>query len=178
MKASYKLQLEQHQRRLGLTHKELNKETRKYNAITLLKKLQLLEPKVSAPAPAGNTGFWGNFRIDNETAYGNVPRYFHATFEINDITIEGPILITGDTTYIFTIPIEHRAALPTSIFKLKVTFQSGVTEVDPNGMDGFDIVDFTNNSLQAENTMSMMINDPNFIEEGFLRVTFTVSSDL
>ena len=47
MKASYKLQLEQHQRRLGLTHKELNKLDRKHNTINLIKHLQSLEPKVS-----------------------------------------------------------------------------------------------------------------------------------
>ena len=171
MKASYKLQLEQHQRRLGMSHKQLNKYDRKHNDINLINYLKSLNP-------VGDTGFWGTFRIDNETAYGNVPRHFNATFEINNIDIEGPIQINGDTNHIFTIPIEDRAALPTSIFKLKVTFQSGATEVDPNGMDGFDITNFTNNSLQAENTMSMIINDPNFIEEGFLRVTFTVSSDL
>jgi hypothetical protein len=51
MKAAYLLQLEQHQRRIGLTHKELNKLDRKHNAINLLKQLQLLDPKVSAPAP-------------------------------------------------------------------------------------------------------------------------------
>ena len=55
MKAAYKLKLEQHQRRLGLTHKELNKLDRKHNDINLLKQLQLLEPKVSAPAPANNS---------------------------------------------------------------------------------------------------------------------------
>ena len=128
-------------------------------------------------APPEPSGFWGYFRIYNETAVGSVPKHFHATFEINTIDIEGPIQINGGANHTFTIPIEDRAALPTSIFKLKFTFQSGATEVDPGGMDGFDIVSFTNNSLQAENTMSMMINDLNFIEEGVLRVDFIITAD-
>ena len=42
MKATYKLQLEQPQRRLGLTHKQLNKYDRKHNEINLIKYLQSL----------------------------------------------------------------------------------------------------------------------------------------
>ena len=79
MKASYKLQLEQHQRRLGLTHKELNKLDRKHNDINLLKQLQLLEPKVSAPAPA-NTGWYGTLYINNE---GSIPMFFRLNV-VND----------------------------------------------------------------------------------------------
>ena len=176
---SYQLQLKRYQRELGLDYRTFNALDVKHSDINLLKQLQLLNPIVSASAstapPAGNTGFWGYFEIYNETAVGSVPKHFHATFEINDVNIEGPIQINSGASHIFTIPIENRAALPTSIFKLKFTCQSGVTDVEPNGMDGFDIVGFTNNSLRAENTMSMMINDPNFIEEGFLRVDFTIT---
>ena len=63
MKATYKLELEKHQRRLGLTHKQLNRLDRKHNDINLIKQLQSLEPVASAP-PA-KTGFYGTMSFTN-----------------------------------------------------------------------------------------------------------------
>ena len=176
MKASYKLQLEQHQRRLGLTHKELNKLDRKHNDINLLKQLQLLEPKVSAPAPATKTGFWGTFRVNNEKDYNSVPRYMTATLGYNDIVIDGPQQINSDEFYIFTIPIEDRAPSPSSTIQLKVTFQSGVGEAADANITGFSITGWTGISLQEENTLSMLI-DENNINEGFCSMTWIVVTD-
>ena len=174
MKASYKLQLEQHQRRLGLTHKELNRETRKYNAITLLKKLQSLDPKITT---AGDTGFYGTFLIDNETAHGNVPRHMTVTLGYNDIIIDGPHQINGNEERTFTIPIGDRAPLPSSIIQLNVTFQSNTQEVDLQNTDGFTITRFTDNPLTQENFLSMLI-DSEYINNGACAITFVVSSDL
>ena len=176
MKAAYKLKLEQHQRRLGLTHKELNKLDRKHNDINLLKQLQLLEPKVSAPAPATKTGFWGTFRVNNEKDYNSVPRYMTATLGYNDIVIDGPQQINSDEFYIFTIPIEDRAPSPSSTIQLKVTFQSGVGEAADANITGFSITGWTGISLQEENTLSMLI-DENNINEGFCSMTWIVVTD-
>ena len=172
MKASYKLQLEQHQRRLGLTHKELNKLDRKHNDINLLKHLQSLEPKVS-----GATGFYGTFLIDNETAPGSVPRHMQVTLGYNDIIIDGPHQINGDYGRTFTIPIGDRAPLPSSTIQLKVTFQSSTSEVNLTGTDGFTITDFTDNPLTQENTLSMLI-DEIYINNGACSITFVVTADL
>ena len=73
MKAAYKLKLEQHQRRLGLTHKELNKLDRKHNDINLINHLQSLDPKVVASAEP--TGFWGDFLVINEKQDGSKHRH-------------------------------------------------------------------------------------------------------
>ena len=176
MKAAYKLQLEKHQRRLGLTHKELNRETRKYSDINLLKQLQLLNPKVSAP-PAGDTGFYGTFLIDNETDNGGVHRYMIVTLGYNDIIIDGPYQINGDNERTLTIPIEDRAPLPSSIIQLNVTFQSSTSEVDLQNTDGFTITRFTDNPLTQGNTLSMLI-DSEYINNGACAITFVVTADL
>lgn len=175
MKAAYKLKLEQHQRRLGLTHKELNKLDRKHNDINLLKQLQLLEPKVSAP-PTGDTGFWGTFRVDNEKAYGNIPRHMHVSIGYNDIVIDGPHQINSDQFHIFTIPIEDRAPLPSSTIQLKVTFQSDVVEAADTNLTGFSATGWTGISLQEENTYSMLI-DSEYINEGACSMTWIVSTE-
>ena len=174
MKASYKLQLEQHQRRLGLTHKQLNKYDRKHNDINLINYLKSLNP-VSAP-PAGPTGFWGTFRVDNEKAYGNIPRHMHVSIGYNDTIIDGPHQINSDQFHIFTIPIEDRAPLPSSTIQLKVTFQSGVVEAADTNLTGFSATGWTGISLQEENTYSMLI-DENNIDEGVCSMTWIVSTE-
>ena len=169
MKASYKLQLEQHQRRLALTHKELNKLDRKHNNINLLKQLQL--------KTAGATGFYGTFLITNETAPGSVPRHMSVTLGYNNIIIDGPHQINGDDERTFTIPIGNRAPLPSSTIQLKVTFQSSTSGVDLTDTDGFTITNFTNNALTQENTLSMLI-DSEYINNGACSITFVVTADL
>ena len=173
MKPAYQLKLKQHKRRLGLTHKELNKLTRKHTHGNLLKHLQSLNP--TSP-PVGDTGFYGTFLIDNETAYLSVGRYMIVTLGYNDIVIDGPYQINGDSEVTLTIPIEDRAPLPSSTIQLKVTFQSDTAEnVDIQGATGFTITGFTNNSLQEENTLSMLI-DSESINNGACSMVFIVSS--
>ena len=119
MKASYKLQLEQEQRRLGLTHKQLNKLDRKHNDINLLKQLQLLEPKVSAPA--GPSGWYGDLTIYNSQNY-------YGTQNI-DITVEadtnGTIVLLNalDTVIVgsflsFTITEQNRLTSPSTFIRI------------------------------------------------------------
>ena len=55
---SYQLQLKRYQRELGLDYRTFNALDVKHSDINLLKQLQLLNPIVSASAPATKTGFW------------------------------------------------------------------------------------------------------------------------
>jgi hypothetical protein len=57
MKASYKLELEQQQRRLRLSHNQLNRLDRKHNDINLIKHLQSLQPKAASAPSASITSF-------------------------------------------------------------------------------------------------------------------------
>ena len=172
MKASYKLQLEQHQRRLGLTHKELNRETRKYNTINLLKQLQLLEPKVSAPA--GDTGFWGDFLVVNGTQSGSSNRHMTAYLAFNNVALTNSVQINGNQTHLFTIQEQDRLPLPSSTLQLKVSMQNGTDAVDLGAYDGFTITGFTDNPLNEENTLSMLVNSNN-INDGSCAMTFLVT---
>ena len=173
---SYQLQLKRYQRELGLDYRTFNALDVKHSDINLLKQLQLLNPIVSASAPATKTGFWGTFRVNNEKDYNSVPRYMTATLGYNDIVIDGPQQINSDEFYIFTIPIEDRAPSPSSTIQLKVTFQSGVGEAADANITGFSITGWTGISLQEENTLSMLI-DENNINEGFCSMTWIVVTD-
>lgn len=128
MKASYKLKLEQHQRRLGLTHKELNKLDRKHNDINLIKHLQSLE--VTASAPAGPSGWYGMFEIYNSFNY-------YGTQNI-DITVEADtngtivelnpfdtILVGG--SIFFTLSEENRLTSPSTLIKVTFLVDEGGT---------------------------------------------------
>ena len=171
MKASYKLQLEQHQRRLGLTHKELNKYDRKHNNINLIKQLQLLEPKVSAP-PA-KTGFWGAFLVENQT--DGDPRYVDAYLAYNDVPVTTTQRINGNSSYTFNVAEADRLPLPDSTLQLKTIFQSGTHTVVLDSYTGFGITGNTQNPVDQENTLSMLINEGNINNEGFCAVTFIVT---
>ena len=172
MKASYKLQLEQHQRRLGLTHKELNKLDRKHNDINLLKQLQLLEPKVSAPA--GPSGFWGDFLVVNGRQAGSSQRHMHVYLAYNDVPLTASHQINSNHSYTFSVLEEDRLPLPSSTLQLKVTMQNNTQAVDLGAYDGFTITDFTDNPLDQENTLSMLVNSNN-INDGNCAMTFLVT---
>lgn len=172
MKASYKLQLEQHQRRLGLTHKELNKLDRKHNDINLLKQLQLLEPKVSAPA--GPSGFWGDFLLINGTQSGSNPRHMHAYLAYNDVPLTSSHQINGNQGHLFNITEEDRLPLPSSILQLKVTMQDGTQALDAGAYEGFTVTNLTDLPLTQENTLSMLVNENN-LDDGSCSLTLLVS---
>ena len=165
MKASYKLQLEQHQRRLGLTHKELNKLDRKYNNINLLKQLQL---------KTANTGWYGTFQLFNETAPGSGHRHMTAYLAFNNTALTNSVQINGGTDHTFTISIANRLLLPSSTLQLKVTMQNETDSVDLDAYSGFEPTDFTNNPLNEENTLSMLVNSNN-LNNGACSATFVVA---
>lgn len=175
MKASYKLQLEQHQRRLGLTHKELNKLDRKHNDINLLRHLQSLEPKVSAPPEEEEpSGFYGEFTVINGTQSGSQPRHMHAYLAYNDEAITEIAQINGGHSYMFELIEEDRLPSPNSTLQLKVTMQNNTQALDLGAYEGFTITNFTDNSLNEENTMSFVVNENN-INLGSCAVTFLVT---
>ena len=160
MKAAYKLKLEQHQRRLGLTHKELNKLDRKHNDINLLKQLQLLEPKVSAPA--GDTGFWGTFYVENQPEVGSDARYLDAYLAYNDVPLTSSQQINSNASYTFNVTEANRLPLPSSILQLKFTCQSGTTHIGVGEYSGFEVIGNTENPLDQENTFDILVNENNY----------------
>ena len=170
MKASHKLQLEQEQRRLGLTHKQLNKYDRKHNDINLIKFLQSLEVTASAPA---KTGFWGTFLVENQT--DGDPRYIDAYLAYNDVPVTTTQRINGNSSYTFNVAEADRLPLPDSTLQLKTIFQSGTHTVVLDSYTGFNITNNTQNPLDQENTLSMLINEGNINNEGFCAVTFIVT---
>ena len=177
MKPAYQLKLEQHQRRLGLTHKELNKLDRKHNDINLLRHLQSLEPKVSAPPEEEEpTGFWGDFVLTNETASGSGHRHLHAYLAYNNVPLTESHQINGNHSYIFSVLEEDRLPLPSSTLQLKVTMQSGTDAVDLGAYDGFTITNFTANPLDQENTLSMVVNSGNY-DEGECELILILTKD-
>ena len=172
MKAAYQLKLEQHQRRLGLTHKELNKLDRKHNDINLLRHLQSLDPKVSAPA--GDTGFWGDFIVYNGRQAGSSQRHMHVYLAYNDVPLTASHQINSNHSYTFSVLEEDRLPLPSSTLQLKVTMQNGTDAVDLGAYDGFTITGFTDNPLNEENTLSMLVNSNN-LNDGSCAMTILVT---
>ena len=171
MKASYKLQLEQHQRRLGLTHKELNKLDRKHNDINLINYLQSLDPVVASAEPSG---FWGDFLVINGRQAGSSQRHMHVYLAYNDVPLTASHQINSNHSYTFSVLEEDRLPLPSSTLQLKVTMQNGTDAVDLGAYDGFTITGFTDNPLNEENTLSMLVNSNN-INDGNCALTLLVT---
>ena len=168
MKASYKLQLEQHQRRLGMSHKELNKYDRKHNDINLINYLKSLNPV------SGDTGFWGDFLLINGTQSGSSPRHMHAYLAYNDVPLTASHQINGNQSHTFTIQEQDRLPLPSSTLQLKVTMQSGTQALGGGAYEGFSITNLTDLPLTQENTLSMLVNSNN-INDGNCSLTLLVS---
>ena len=174
MSATYLQFVKQYQNRLGLTHKELNKLDRKYNDINLIKKLQILYPKVSAPPPSGKTGFWGIFIVNNEKEVDSNPRYMHVYLAYNDVPLTASHQINSNQTHIFNVAEADRLPTPSSTLQLKITFQSGTDNVNLDAYDGFEITDNTNNPLDEENTLSMLVNENNY-DDGQCSILFIIT---
>jgi hypothetical protein len=127
MKASYKLALEQQQRRLGLSHKQLNKYDKKHNDINLIKYLMSLEP--AAPAPT-NTGWYGVLQIGNVGETGN-------SIYISVESVDGAVatelipqtLVTSedlDTDYLYlNLAIGNRLTSPSTIIRVNYSLVTG-----------------------------------------------------
>lgn len=140
MKATYKLRLEQYQRRLGLTHKQLNRLDRKHNDINLLKKLQQLNPVASAPA---NTGWYGDFLITNSG--GSQAAMYITNFIRDDTNFDGvyPAVITLQAGEQITATLTEAERLATPQTKLKIYWEgdeSGITTI--SSITGLTLVNY------------------------------------
>ena len=178
---SHQLQLKRYQRELGIDDRTFNALDVKHSDINLLKQLQLLNPIVSAPpasapapAPAGDTGFWGDFLVVNGTQSGSSVRHMTAYLAFNNVALTNSVQINGNQSHTFTIQEQDRLPLPSSTLQLKVTMQSGTTGLNLGAYDGFTIVDFTDLPLTQENTMNMLVNSNN-INDGNCAMTFLVT---
>lgn len=172
-KLSYQLSVKKYKRELGLDNRTFNALDVKYNNINLLKQLQILNPIItaSAPPPAG-TGFWGIFLVNNITAI--TPRYMDAYLAYNNVPLTTTQRINGNSFYTFNVTETNRLPLPDSILQLKITFQSGTESVNLDAYDGFEIINNTQNPLDQENTLSMLVNANNY-DDGQCSITFIVS---
>jgi len=173
MKASHKLALERQQRRLNLSHKQLNKIDREYNDHNLIKYLMSLNPVSSSP-PA--TGFYGTIAVKNVTAPGGPPVSFQVKLAFNNVDITSYETINGGQTVTITVPIGSRLPNPASLLQYKAIF--GSTSISVNGFEdiiGFSVVSSTNNPLDEENTVDLLI-DAGYIDNGALIQDVTVDS--
>jgi len=170
---SYQLQIKKYLRELGLSDRDFNKLDVKHSDINLLKQLQLLNPVVSGPPPA-KTGFWGIFVVLNVRGIDSSPRHLHAYLAYNNVPLTNTQQINGDSDFIFTIAEVDRLPLPSSILQLKITFQDGTTSVNLDAYDGFEIVSETQNPLNQENTLNMLVNANNY-DDGECSITYIVN---
>ena len=168
MKASYKLELERQQRRLGLTHKQLNKIDREYNDINLIKYLMSLNP-------VNNTGFYGELDITNETAGGSLPKNIYARLYYNGSPLTDEVTIVGGNTGNLPVNILARLPNPSSTLVLQIRFQAGLQGINLDGFLGFTPGDFTNNPLTENNYLDMVV-DSDQIDGGNLSISFILTT--
>jgi hypothetical protein len=170
MNSTHKLQLRQHKRRLGLSHNELNKMSRKHNNVNLIKHLQLLNP--IAPILANN-GFYGSLTITNQTS--GVAKSIQVKLAFNDVEMASYITINGGSSQTLNLPIGSRLPNPNSILQLKLIGATGVTQIDAASFNGFTPTNLTAFPYTSENTLSMLVNS-NFITNGTMSLTLLVIS--
>ena len=171
MKASHKLALERQQRRLGLTHKQLNKIDREYNDINLIKYLMSLEPASSA----NNTGFFGELDITNETAGGSLSKNIYARLYYNGSPLNDEVTIAGDTTGNLPVNILARLPNPSSTLVLQIRFDAGLQGANLDGFLGFTPGNFTDNPLTENNYLDMVV-DSDQIDGGNLSISFILTT--
>jgi hypothetical protein len=169
MKSAYQFQLEQQQRRLGLSYKQLNKYDRKYNNINLIRYLQSLNP-----APAG-TGFYGTFTITNTAGGEMTPIALQAKLAYNNVDITSYITIASGTTQPLNVPIGSRLPNPSSLLQLKIIIGAGVTSLNSEDFTGFTPISTTENPYTQENTIELLV-DSGQINGGNLTLNLIVSS--
>jgi hypothetical protein len=178
MKATYKLELEQQQRRLRLSHNQLNRLDRKHNDHNLIKKLQSLEvvASASAPPPPADTGFYGTIAVKNVTAPGGPPVSFQVKLAYNNVDITSYVTINGGQTVTITVPIGDRLPNPSSLLQLKIIFASSSISVNAfEDIVGFSLVSATTNPLTEENTAEFLI-ESGYIDNGELVQDIIVDS--
>jgi hypothetical protein len=175
MKATYKLELEQQQRRLGLTHKQLNRYDRKHNDHNLIKFLQSLEPKVEASA-APATGFYGTLDITNDKTPGTLDIDIYARLYYNNNPLTNEITISYPNTGQLEVLIADRLPNPSSTLVLRIRFEAGITSVNLDAYDRFTPGNLTNNPLTENNYLDMVV-DSGFIDGDTLSMTLITTTD-
>jgi len=174
MKASYKkLALEQHQRRLGLSHKQLNKLDRKYNDISLIKYLMSLEPASSEP-PAP-TGFYGTLDITPNKSTQSLTKDIYARLYYNGNPLTNEITLRHPHTQQLTVDVEDRLPNREAILTLRLRFEAGVSAVDLDAYAGFTPQGLTENPLTENNYLSMLVNVGN-VDDGNLSMTLLTTT--
>jgi hypothetical protein len=163
MKASYKLELEQQQRRLRLSHNQLNRYDRKHNDNNLIKYLQSLELKVTAPA----TGFYGTLAITNEKAPGSQKKDIYARLYASNNPLTDEITISYPNTGQLEVVLAARLPNPSSTLVLRIRFEAGISSFNPDAFLGFTPGNFTANPLTENNYLDMVV-DSGFINGGAL----------
>jgi hypothetical protein len=184
-KLSYQLSIKKYQRELELDDRKFNALDFKHNDINLLKQLQILNPVIvapvapvasaSAPAPS-NTGFYGTIAVKNITAPGGPAVSFQVKLAFNNEDITSYETINGGQTVTITVPIEDRLPSAESLLQYKAIF--GSTSISVNGFEdiiGFTAVSSTNNPLDQENTVELLI-DPGYIDGGALIQDVTIDA--
>jgi hypothetical protein len=125
--------------------------------------------------PPVKTGFYGKFKVLNETAQGSDSRYIDAYLIYNNNgSFTETARINGNNEYIFTIYKSQRLQLPSSTLQLKFTYQSGTQNVSVANYNGFNITGIRDNPLNQEYTLSMLVNENNY-DNGVCDVLFVLS---
>jgi hypothetical protein len=173
MKASYKLALEQHQRRLNLTHKQLNKLDRKYNDINLIKYLMSLDPVSSESPPA--TGFYGSLDITPGVSAGTQAKDIYARLYYINTPLTNEITLRHPYTQQLTVNIADRLPNREAILTLRIRFEAGVSAADLDAYAGFEPQALTDNPLTENNYLSMLVNVGN-LDPGILSMTLLTTT--
>ena len=171
---SYQLQIKRYLKELGLSDRDFNKLDVKHSDVNLLKQLQLLNPIIIAPAPPAETGFWGTFEVFNERAAGSNDRYMDAYLAYNNVPLTPTQRINSDTNYTFNVAEADRLPLPNSTLQLKVTCEADTEGVNLDVTDGFEVTGSTDNPLDEENIISVLVNENNY-DDGQCSATIIVS---
>jgi len=170
MKASHKLALEQQQRRLNLSHKQLNGYDRKHNDINLIKYLMSLEPVSSSP-----TGFYGTLDITPEKSTGSQTKDIYARLYYNGNPLTNEITLRHPHTQQLTVGVADRLPNREAILTLRVRFEAGVSAVDLDAYAGFTPQGMTENPLTENNYLSMLVNVGN-LNPGVLSLTLLTTT--
>ena len=120
-------------------------------------------------------GFYGTLTITNETTAGSIQKNIQAKLAFNNVDLTNYITISGGAQAPLTISQANRLLVPNSILQLKTLFESGVSQAEPASESGFTISGATQNPLQQENTLDLLV-DAGQIIDGSLNLTILVTA--
>uniref|UniRef100_A0A6C0DVU4 Fibronectin type-III domain-containing protein n=1 Tax=viral metagenome TaxID=1070528 RepID=A0A6C0DVU4_9ZZZZ len=120
--------------------------------------------------PITYSGFYGTFIINNKRPINRDPQFVQVKLAYNDVDITSYITISGDRQETLTITENARLPNPNSILQLKFIFEDDVINYNISDISGFSLISYSNNLLQSENTLRMLINN-GYIDDGILTIT-------